>query len=162
HMRSPDERAATALYSANAVRELDRRASAELGVPSFELMSRAGAAALQSLRRHWPDARSIVVLAGAGNNAGDGLVPARLGKAEGLDVGVLAVSPPDRLKGDAKRALDESQSAGIEIGRFAGLERSIDTRPPIIVDALLGIGADRPLAGDFAAAVAAANSSGAP
>jgi ADP-dependent NAD(P)H-hydrate dehydratase / NAD(P)H-hydrate epimerase len=161
HMRSPDERAATGLYSANDVRELDRRASAELGVPSFELMSRAGAAALQSLRRRWPDARSVVVLVGAGNNAGDGLVLARLANAEGLDVQVLAVSAPERLKGDAKRALDESQRAGIEIKRFAGLQRSIDAAPPIIVDALLGIGADRPLAGDFAAAVAAANSSGA-
>jgi NAD(P)H-hydrate epimerase len=161
-MRSPDERPATAIYSANDVRELDRRASAELGVPSFELMSRAGAAALRALRRRWPEARRIVVLGGAGNNAGDGLVLARLAKAEGLDVRVRAVSPPDRLKGDAKRALDECVAAGVEIERFAGVEKSQDADPPVIVDALLGIGADRPLTGDFAAAVAVANSSGAP
>ena len=161
-MRSPDERPATAVYSAKEVRELDRRASAELGVASFELMSRAGAAALDALRRRWPDASAIVVLAGAGNNAGDGLVLARLAKAEGLDVRVLAASPPERLKGDAKRALEGCVAAGVEIGRFAGLERSLGAPPPILVDALLGIGADRPLAGEFAAAVAAANSSGAP
>jgi ADP-dependent NAD(P)H-hydrate dehydratase / NAD(P)H-hydrate epimerase len=77
-------------------------------------------------------------------------------------VRVLAVSPPDRLKGDAKRALEESSAAGIAIERFAGLARSTDARSPVIVDALLGIGADRPLAGDFAAAVAAANACGAP
>jgi len=161
-MRRPDERPATAIYSAKDVRELDRRASAELGVPSFELMSRAGAEALRALRRRWPDARRIVVLGGAGNNAGDGLVLARLAKAEGLDVRVRAVSPPDRLKGDAKRALDECAAAGVEIERFAGLEKSPAAGPPIVVDALLGTGADRPLTGDFAAAVAAANSSGAP
>jgi NAD(P)H-hydrate epimerase len=161
-MPSPDGRPATAIYSAKDVRELDRRASAELGLPSFELMSRAGAAAVRALRRRWPDARAIVVLAGAGNNAGDGLVVARLAKAEGLDVRVLAVSPPDRLKGDAKRALDECSAAGIAIERFAGLETSTDAGVPIIVDALLGIGADRPLAGDFAAAALAANSCGAP
>ena len=161
-MRSPDDRPATAIYSAKDVRELDRRASAELGVPSFELMSRAGAAALQALRRRWRGARAIVVLAGAGNNAGDGLVVARLAKAEGLGVRVLAVSPPERLKGDAKRALDECVAVDIAIERFAGLEGLMPAEPPIIVDALLGIGADRPLAGDFAAAVAAANGSGAP
>jgi NAD(P)H-hydrate epimerase len=161
-MRSPDERPPTAIYSANEVRELDRRASAELGVPSFELMSRAGAAALRALRRRWPDARSIVVLAGAGNNAGDGLVLARLAKAEGLDVHVVGVSPPERLKGDAKRALEECIAAGVAIERFADLKLLVDAGRPVIVDALLGIGADRPLAGDFAAAVAAASSSGAP
>ena len=161
-MRRPDERPATAIYSANAVRELDRRASAELGVPSFELMSRAGAAALRALRRRWPDARAIVVLAGAGNNAGDGLVLARLAKAEGLDVCVVAVSPPERLKGDAKRALEGCVAAGVPIERFGDLQRSLDTGRPVIVDALLGIGADRPLAGQFAAAVAAATASGAP
>src|SRR6516225_2773515 len=132
-MRSPDDRPATAIYSAKDVRELDRRASAELGVPSFELMSRAGAAALQALRRRWRGARAIVVLAGAGNNAGDGLVVARLAKAEGLGVRVLAVSPPERLKGDAKRALDECVAVGIAIERFAGLEGSMPAEPPIIV-----------------------------
>ena len=162
-MGSSDFRPATALYSANDVRELDRRASAELGVPSFELMSRAGAAALRVLRRRWPDARSIVVLGGAGNNAGDGLVLARLAKAEGLDVRVVAVSPPERLKGDAKRALEQCIAAGVAIEPFTGdLPTSTGAAHPIIVDALLGIGADRPLAGDFAAAVAAAGSSGAP
>jgi len=76
-MRSPDERPATAIYSAAQVRELDRRAGAELGVPSFELMSRAGAEAFRLLRERWPDARAIVVLCGVGNYAGDGLVLAQ-------------------------------------------------------------------------------------
>ena len=161
-MRSPDERPATAIYSAAQVRELDRRASAELGVPSFELMSRAGAEAFRLLRGRWPDARAIVVLCGAGNNAGDGLVLARHAKRRGPRIRVLAVAPPERLKGDAKRALDECVAAGITIERFAGIERPADAGRSIVVDALLGIGADRPLTGDFAAAVAAANALGAP
>ncbi len=162
-MRSPDERPATAIYSAAQVRELDRRASAELGVPSFELMSRAGAEAFRVLRGRWPDARSIVVLCGAGNNAGDGLVLARHGEAPRASTSrVLAVAPPERLKGDAKRALDECVAAGITIERFAGIERPADAGRSIVVDALLGIGADRPLTGDFAAAVATANALGAP
>ena len=125
-------------------------------------MSRAGAEAFRLLRGRWPDARAIVALCGAGNNAGDGLVLARHAKAAGLDTRVLAVAPPERLKGDAKRALDECVAAGITIERFAGIERPGDGGRSIVVDALLGIGADRPLTGDFAAAVATANALGAP
>jgi NAD(P)H-hydrate epimerase len=161
-MRSPDERPATAIYSAAQVRELDRRAGAELGVPSFELMSRAGAEAFRLLRERWPDARAIRVLCGAGNNAGDGLVLARHAHAAGLELRVLAVAPPERLKGDAKRALDECVAAGVAIERFAALERQAYAEQAVVVDALLGIGADRPLAGDFAAAVGAANALGEP
>ena len=161
-MRSPDEPLPSAIYSASQVRELDRLATSKFGVPSFELMSRAGAQALRVLRRRWPGARAVVVLCGAGNNGGDGLVLARLAKAESLDVRVLAVAPTERLKGDAKRALDECVAAGVAIERYAGMPSRIDVARTVIVDALLGIGADRPLDGDFAAAVAAANASGAP
>ena len=161
-MRPPDELLPGAIYSASQVRELDRLATAQLGVPSFELMSRAGAQALRVLRRRWPAARTVVVLCGGGNNGGDGFVLARLAKAESLDVRVLAAAPPDRLKGDAKRAFDECVAAGVAIERYAGVPTGIDVARTVIVDALLGIGADRPLEGELAAAVAAANASGAP
>ncbi|HVS25245.1 MAG TPA: NAD(P)H-hydrate dehydratase [Gammaproteobacteria bacterium] len=161
-MRDPDESLPIAVYSASQVRELDRRASAELSVPSFELMSRAGAQALRVLRRRWPEARSVVVLCGGGNNGGDGLVLARLAKTESLDVRVLAVAPPERLKGDAKQALEECVAAGVAVERFAGIPSGAAATQTVIVDALLGIGADRPLEGDYAAAVAAANASGLP
>ena len=71
----------------------------------------------------------------------------------------LAARPSE---GRCERALEECAAAGVRIERFAGLESSLGSGPSIIVDALLGIGADRPLAGDFAAAAAAANASGAP
>ena len=160
-MRSPDEPLPIAVYSASQVRELDRRASAELGIPSFELMSRAGAHALRVLRWRWPGARAIIVLCGGGNNGGDGLVLARLAKAESLEVRVLAVAP-DRLKGDAKRALDECVATGILVERYAGIPSGIAATQTVLVDALLGIGVDRPLEGEHAAAVAAANTSGVP
>jgi NAD(P)H-hydrate epimerase len=161
-MQSPDETLPIAIYSASQVRELDRRASAELGIPSFELMSRAGEQALRVLRRRWPGARSVIVLCGGGNNGGDGLVLARLAKAEALDVRVLAVAAPERLKGDAKRALDECVASGVPIERYAGIPSGLAATGTVIVDALLGIGVDRPLEGEFAAAVGAANASGVP
>ncbi|RFQ17085.1 bifunctional ADP-dependent NAD(P)H-hydrate dehydratase/NAD(P)H-hydrate epimerase, partial [Pseudomonas sp. ATCC 13867] len=57
------------LYSAQQVRDLDARLIAA-GTPGFELMRRAAHAAWRALRRHWPDAGEISVLAGHGNNAG--------------------------------------------------------------------------------------------
>src|SRR5215831_6049155 len=161
-MRSPDEPLPIAVYSASQVRELDRRASTELGIASYELMSRAGAYALRVLRRRWPGARAVVVLCGGGNNGGDGLVLARLAKAESLDVRVLAVASLERLKGDAQRALDECIGAGIAVERYAGIPSGLTATETVIVDALLGIGVDRPLEGEFAGAVAAANASGLP
>ena len=65
------------LYSADQSRELDRRAITA-GTPGYALMQRAGQAAFQWLREHWPNATRIVVLVGRGNNGGDGYVLARL------------------------------------------------------------------------------------
>jgi len=74
------------LYRAAQVRELDRIAIEDRGIPGYTLMSRAGAAAFDLLRQRWPDARRIVVVCGGGNNGGDGYVVARLARKAGLDV----------------------------------------------------------------------------
>ena len=78
------------LFSAAEVRELDRRAIERFDLPGYELMTRAGHATLNALRQRWPDARSIVVLCGPGNNGGDGYVVARIARAQGLRVHVVA------------------------------------------------------------------------
>jgi hypothetical protein len=52
------------LYTAEQVRELDRLAIEEAGIPGYTLMSRAGEACWQRLQASWPDARSIVVVCG--------------------------------------------------------------------------------------------------
>ncbi|MDP3589673.1 MAG: NAD(P)H-hydrate epimerase, partial [Methylobacter sp.] len=89
------------LYRAAQVRELDRIAIQERGIPGFELMSRAGAEVFASLKKHWPDALSVAVFCGSGNNAGDGYIIAKLALDAGLQVCVYAVSDPEKLKGDA-------------------------------------------------------------
>src|SRR5512139_2314416 len=97
------ERLPEEVWSAAQVRELERRAI-ERGVSDYELMCRAGEAALQVLLRRWPAARSVAIVCGAGNNAGDGLVVARLAHAAGLSVRVLLVVPAERFKGAAAQA----------------------------------------------------------
>src|SRR5882672_12223414 len=126
---------ARGLYSVAQVRAFDARAINELGVPGYTLMNRAGAAALRVLRERWPAARRIGIATGGGNNGGDGYVLARLARAAGLEVQLLAVVAPDRLSGDARRAAEEYLAGGARAHVFtaAALEQS-----EVLVDALLG------------------------
>ena len=102
----------TALYTAQQVRDLDRRAIHEFGIPGYELMTRAGHATLDALRSRWPRVQSLTVLCGPGNNGGDGYVVARVAKAVGLRARVIAVADPGQLTGDARRACDDFLAAG--------------------------------------------------
>lgn len=156
-MHGPSERLPSTVYSASQVRELDRRAIEQHGIPGYELMCRAGAAAFSVLQASWPNARRVLVYCGAGNNAGDGYVVARLARAAGLDTEVEAVVPPEQLKGDALRAAVDCRAAGVPIRPFVAAADS-GASFDVLVDALLGTGAARTLDGDFAAAVAAIGS----
>lgn len=149
----------TAIYTAEQVRTLDRIAIEEMGIAGYTLMCRAGEAAVAALRRRWPAARSIAVYCGAGNNAGDGYVVARLAGDLGLSVRVIAVVPPDRLSGDAARAWQDYRKQG---GTFGPFDARGVPEEDILVDGLLGSGLDRELRGDFLAAVAAMVAAGRP
>lgn len=60
------------LYSADAVREIDRYVIDQQGVDGFDLMQAAAAGAFRRLVRNWPEPGRVLVLCGAGNNGGDG------------------------------------------------------------------------------------------
>ena len=92
------------LYRARDVRELDRGAIEEEGIPGIELMERAGLESFRVLRERWPAARGVAVIAGPGNNGGDGFVVARLAAREGLSVSVALLGDATRIGGDAGTA----------------------------------------------------------
>ena len=71
------------LYRAEQVRELDRIAIEEIGIPGMKLMERAGSAAFNAIISHYPRAKRIAVVCGTGNNGGDGFVIARMADAAG-------------------------------------------------------------------------------
>ena len=144
------------IYTAEQVRALDGIAINELGIPGYELMCRAGEAALAALQGYWPRARSVAVLCGAGNNAGDGYVVARLARQQGLRVRVIAVVPADRLTGDAARAWQDYAQPGGTVEAFSAESALTED---VVVDGLLGTGLTRELDGDFLAAVNAINGS---
>ena len=92
------------IYSVESVRNIDRAAIDGHGIGGYTLMTRAGAAALETARARFPHAKRWQVVCGSGNNGGDGYVVARLAAEQGIAVSVLALAPPDKLSGDAATA----------------------------------------------------------
>jgi len=142
-----------ALYRAGQVRALDRCAIDTHGIPGSVLMERAGSAAFDVLRARWPDARRICVLAGAGNNGGDGYVIARLALEQGRPVRLLTLGDHGKPRGAAADAARAFAAAGGTAEPCRGVPADAD----LIVDALLGTGLERPLDGDWARTVEQAN-----
>ncbi|MCX2542875.1 NAD(P)H-hydrate dehydratase [Pseudomonas sp. COW5] len=146
-----------ALYRATQVRALDARLIAA-GTPGFELMQRAAHATWCALVRQWPSANELTVLAGHGNNAGDGYLIAALAHCAGWRVRVLAVGDPQRLQGDAALAHAESVAKGVAIAAWTA---SSELRG-ILVDALLGTGLSGEVREPYLLAIEAINTSGLP
>lgn len=147
------------LYRAAGVRELDRIAIHEFGIPGIELMNRAGAVLFDELCSRWPEAGHVAVVCGIGNNAGDGYVVARLAREKGFAVTLLALADPARLKGDAKTAWGAAQAAGLTVSEF---NRTALAQVDVIVDAVFGTGLDRPVDGRWAEAIDAINAAAVP
>jgi NAD(P)H-hydrate epimerase len=139
----------TSLYTAEQVRRIDRAAIERCGVPGFELMQRAAAAAFELLRRRWPDARRIALLAGGGNNGGDAFLLGRLALDAGFDVRAIALAA--EAGGDAKHARAAYVEAGGRIA-IANTETELPVAD-VYVDGLFGTGLARPLDGVAAALV---------
>jgi NAD(P)H-hydrate epimerase len=151
-----------------AVRDLDRRAIHEYGVPGVVLMENAGRGAAELLVRLNPDRQRVLILCGPGNNGGDGFVMARHLQNRGLDVDVLLFGEVKRLSPDAAvNAVIWQRSAPLWT---AAADRRLDAdqwrivagAPGWIVDALFGTGLTRPLGPPFDEVVSAVNASGRP
>src|SRR3954470_18990968 len=92
------------LYAAQEMRDTDRWAIEDRGIPGMELMEQAGAAVAREIAALHPDG-PVAVVCGKGNNGGDGFVIARLLRDGGRDVRTLLAGDADGIKGDAAEAL---------------------------------------------------------
>jgi len=141
------------------------RAAQRGGIPSRVLMERAAEGIVEMAHAVFPGAGSVAVLCGPGNNGGDGLAAARLFKAAGADVRVLALDPPERWRGDSRANWEAVRSAGVPASRWPGprgeASRAL-ARADLIVDALFGTGLSRALSGAARRLVEAVNESGRP
>jgi len=142
------------VYTPRSVRELDRIAIEEVGIAGYVLMTRAGEAAFTLARTRFPDAQRWLIVCGAGNNAGDGYVIARLACAANLQVTVAALSDPAELQGDAYQAWrDYAEEVGDVRQPFEKFTESHCENTDLIIDAVLGTGLARPLSGAYLQAV---------
>lgn len=147
------------LHTAEEVYALERRLADEQGLTPEELMQRAGEALLRCLRANWPEARRVLIVAGCGNNGGDGYVLATLLR-ERTSCAPLVVNLHEAKADPARNAANAWRDAGGETRRW----REGDRLPAadLIVDALFGVGLSRGLEGHAAALVDAMNAHGAP
>jgi hydroxyethylthiazole kinase-like uncharacterized protein yjeF len=147
------------LYRAAKVREFDRIAIEDHGIPGFELMRRAGRAAFGLLRSNWPEASRIAVFCGAGNNGGDGYIVAARAAQLGLDVRLYMLVAAERLQGDARSAYQLALEAGVEPRSWDG-DSLADS--DVIVDGLLGTGISGAVREDYGRVIAAINQAALP
>jgi len=147
------------IYSVASVREMDRTAIEDHGIPGYTLMTRAGAAATRAARQRFPEAQRWQVVCGAGNNGGDGYVVARLAANDGIVVSAITLVEPEALKGDAAKAHEDFVAEG---GIVMPWDGELDGEAQLLLDAVLGSGLERDVGGEFAKAVAAINAHGAP
>jgi len=125
------------------------------GLSLAQMMEAAGKAVADVVNAFAGDPRDfdgrILILVGPGNNGGDGLVAARALSDWGYHVSVMVPGGVDSLGGLARKMF------GLWTGETAGFEPLLVASADIIVDALFGVGQNRPLDGDYASVVTAAN-----
>ncbi|HTQ99272.1 MAG TPA: NAD(P)H-hydrate epimerase [Candidatus Acidoferrum sp.] len=152
----------TNYYTAQAVRELDRLAIEQYGIPGFTLMQRAGKAAFDALCKRWPNLKQLIVCCGTGNNGGDGFVIAALAQQTGLRVEVYLVGQLASIKGNAARALDLAKSWQVPIHESAEFPGEFTKNDTVVVDALLGTGLKGEVRSPYRTMIEAINRSGLP
>ena len=133
------------------------RAAIEAGTPGIVLMDRAGTGVADAVSARFPRSRPVCILAGTGNNGGDGFVAARVLRERGYCCTVLVSGDPQRIGGDAGLAL--AQWSGEVAPAAAG---KLPRGGAVIIDALLGAGLDRPVTGPLQDLIEAINGSGCP
>ncbi|MCI4358667.1 MAG: NAD(P)H-hydrate dehydratase [Thermoplasmata archaeon] len=133
-----------------------------LGVPIDHLMENAGRAVAEEVQKRLaPPGGRIVVLAGPGNNGGDGVAAAHYLRQWGYDVEVRLLLPPSEIRSAAARQCYERIAGRLPVS--VGVPRPTDLRgSALLIDALLGSGQLGPLRPPYREAVDALRESDAP
>ncbi|HEX2253803.1 MAG TPA: NAD(P)H-hydrate dehydratase, partial [Thermoanaerobaculia bacterium] len=144
------------ILSAAAMREVDRRAIEELGIPGMVLMENAAIGLADALGELFPEAESVAILCGPGNNGGDGMALGRHLAVRGYEVALVLATGGREPQGDAGRQLAICRAMGLAVEVLAAEDDAeealtLAAAADLAVDALFGTGLARPLAGQLAA-----------
>lgn len=143
-------------------RALDRTAMEEYRLPEAVLMENAGRAVVELAgeRLRW-DGAAAVILCGTGNNGGDGFVAARYAAEAGADVTVLLTGDPSHMGAASRMYRRAAEAAGIPVVETASAAEAAPylAGADIIVDALIGTGLSKAVAGEKAALIGMVNDS---
>tara|TARA_B100001059_G_scaffold54839_1_gene49417 strand:- start:200 stop:877 length:678 start_codon:yes stop_codon:yes gene_type:complete len=127
-----------------SAKSIDNASIQEFGCTGVELMERAAEGAVGvALEMSRPES-NVLILAGPGNNGGDGWAMARLLADEGRRVEICSLAPPAK-KSDA--ALNADRAKAMELEIYEDLSIALSASPDLIIDALFGTGLDRPIEG---------------
>jgi len=145
------------------IRELDKKAITEFGIPPAILMENAGNAVYQVIRQITEiEGKSCVILCGPGNNGGDGFVVARLLQANGANVSVLTLAGTNIYRNEAKINQEILTRFPVSIENnpsVVRVQKALQSAD-FVVDALLGTGIDRQVDGILKQVIDLVNRSG--
>lgn len=153
------------ILTAEQMARVDRAAVDELGVPSMVLMENAALGLAEAVARSFPEAATVAIYCGPGNNGGDGLALARHLAVRGYRVCCVLVFAGKETRGDAATQLEICRRMGEalvplrEVGPDEPLDEAFAAArgADLVVDALFGTGLGRPLEGRFAELVEGLN-----
>jgi NAD(P)H-hydrate epimerase len=150
------------------MKEIDRQTIEEVGIPGPVLMENAGLQIFRFLQTILPycDGDKIVIVAGRGNNGGDGLVIARHLWNHGVVPQVLLLAAKDEVRGDAALNLGIAEKVGVPVAEVRSeadwnAKRKLIREASVIVDAIFGTGLSKPAEGLYAKAIKDINKVGA-
>jgi len=149
------------VVTSDEMRRVDKKTIEEYGIPGVVLMERAGLAVASKIKEVFGQKR-VIIVAGSGNNGGDGFAVARNLSKEGWDVRVFLTSKPENIKGDALLQYRIAKNFGVSVLPVKELlthSSSFVTKHSIFVDALFGTGLSKTIAGTLSEVIRQINKS---
>ena len=136
------------LVTGRQAKAIDTYTIEQTGIPSLVLMERASLCVAEEVQKtadqmHLPVVR-IAVVCGSGNNGGDGIAAARILHERGLDVCIFLAGKREKMSADCQKQLAIAEKLSVPIGNGTDLSAY-----NIIIDAIFGIGLDRPVEGNY-------------
>lgn len=148
------------VVTAQEMRDIDRRTIEKFGIPGQVLMERAGMAVASKIKELFPQKKTMV-LAGGGNNGGDGIVVARELFNSGWHVKVLLFAKQNKLSPDCLSQFRSAKQAGVPVEIRARITGG-DLHSALVVDALFGTGMNKEIKGNLAEVISLLNRTDSP